>query len=106
MKYPNFYIEKKLWQKGFRYIAGVDEVGRGCFAGPVVAAAVAFDSKNQNYKLEVKIDDSKKLTAKQRERSAALKDIMAEMANTAKTNADGAKAANAIPKISCVTWQS
>jgi ribonuclease HII len=52
------------WSKGKRYIAGVDEAGRGPLAGPVVAAAVIFHS-------EVKIDgvnDSKKLSEKERER--------------------------------------
>jgi len=42
MSSPNFSFEKKLWKKGFKYIAGADEVGRGCFAGPVVASAVVF----------------------------------------------------------------
>ncbi|MBI4237340.1 MAG: ribonuclease HII [Deltaproteobacteria bacterium] len=32
--------ERAYWQRGLHYIAGVDEVGRGCLAGPVVAAAV------------------------------------------------------------------
>ncbi|MDQ7041599.1 MAG: ribonuclease HII [Rhodothermus sp.] len=32
--------EESCWQQGYRYVAGVDEVGRGCLAGPVVAAAV------------------------------------------------------------------
>lgn len=36
----NLLYEKELWDKNIRYVAGVDEVGRGCFAGPVVAAAV------------------------------------------------------------------
>ncbi|MFP3725816.1 ribonuclease HII [Priestia filamentosa] len=36
----NLKYESELWNKGIKYIAGVDEVGRGCFAGPVVAAAV------------------------------------------------------------------
>ena len=66
MTLPDFSFEKKLHKKGYKCIAGVDEVGRGCFAGPVVAAAVAF-APNQNYGSEVKINDSKKLTSKQRE---------------------------------------
>ena len=33
---------RKFWNKGLDYIAGVDEVGRGCLAGPVAAAAVVF----------------------------------------------------------------
>lgn len=34
--------EKELWNQGYRLVAGVDEVGRGCLAGSVVAAAVVF----------------------------------------------------------------
>lgn len=41
MAYPNFSFEKKLWRQDF-LVLGVDEVGRGAWAGPVVAAAVAF----------------------------------------------------------------
>jgi len=68
MKLPNFYFEKLLSRKGCKLIAGVDEVGRGCFAGPVVAGCAIFNK--QIYKsanLQIKIDDSKKLTEKQRE---------------------------------------
>lgn len=35
--------ELNLWQKGYKLIAGVDEVGRGCLAGPIVTAAVIWD---------------------------------------------------------------
>jgi ribonuclease HII len=52
---------------GFRLIAGVDEVGRGALAGPVVAAAVILDPERP---LPDGLDDSKKLTALQRERIA------------------------------------
>lgn len=45
--------------EGFRLIAGVDEVGRGCIAGPVVAAACILDPDR---KLPEGLDDSKKLT--------------------------------------------
>lgn len=61
---PNFFWEKKLLKAGFKIVAGLDEVGRGSFAGPIVAGAVAFA---RDQKLKVRIDDSKKLTAKQRE---------------------------------------
>lgn len=64
---PNFGYEKEVWERGFHSIAGVDEVGRGCFAGPVVAGAVVFDSKTRLSDIPVKIDDSKKLSAKRRE---------------------------------------
>lgn len=52
---------------GFRLIAGVDEVGRGALAGPVVAAAVILDPERP---LPDGLDDSKKLTARERERIA------------------------------------
>jgi len=62
---PNFSFEKALWKKGYKFIAGVDEVGRGCFAGPVVAGCVVFSHKP--YKLgNIRVDDSKKLSLKQR----------------------------------------
>ncbi len=37
---PDFAEEHVLWERGYRYVAGLDEVGRGCLAGPVTAAAV------------------------------------------------------------------
>ncbi len=39
---PTLTIETTLWQKGHRHICGLDEAGRGCLAGPVVAAAVVM----------------------------------------------------------------
>ncbi len=69
MKRPTFDYESKLWRQGVRHIAGVDEVGRGCFAGPVVAAAVimpeGFDATDQ-------IDDSKRILPKKREKLAKI----------------------------------
>lgn len=64
MVYPTLNIEKKLWAQGYSYIAGVDEVGRGAWAGPVVAAAVIFP-RNANPPSGIK--DSKLLTARKRE---------------------------------------
>jgi ribonuclease HII len=59
----HFTIEQKIWERGIEFIAGVDEAGRGPLAGPVVAAAVVFP---RGFWLEG-VDDSKKLSAKQRE---------------------------------------
>lgn len=42
MTRPTFEEEVSLWNQGFEYVIGADEVGRGAFAGPVVAAAVIF----------------------------------------------------------------
>lgn len=39
---PSFWEEQKLWDKGFEYVVGLDEVGRGSFAGSVVVGAVVF----------------------------------------------------------------
>ncbi len=55
--------ESNLWNKGKKYVAGLDEAGRGPLAGPVVAAAVVF-YKNPQISM---INDSKKLTAEVRE---------------------------------------
>jgi len=59
----NFSCERRLWRKGLKYVAGVDEVGRGPLAGPVVAAAVVFPPNVMLRGLE----DSKRLTPKKRE---------------------------------------
>ena len=60
--------EKALIAKGYRYIIGVDEVGRGPLAGPVVCAAVVMPLDENS--LIVGVDDSKKLSAKKREQLA------------------------------------
>ncbi|MFD2533267.1 ribonuclease HII [Gracilimonas halophila] len=36
-------FERRLWSEGYNHIVGLDEVGRGCLAGPVVAAGVIFE---------------------------------------------------------------
>ena len=65
---PDFCREEKLFKKGYKNIAGIDEAGRGPLAGPVVAAAIIF-SKNKllNKLLEIGIRDSKLLSPKKRE---------------------------------------
>jgi len=57
-------FEKIAYQEGYQVIAGVDEVGRGPLAGPVVAAAVILPPHYVN----TEIDDSKKLSAAKREK--------------------------------------
>src|SRR5664279_2205912 len=64
MTKPTFDEEQQLWKQGIKFIAGVDEVGRGCFAGPVVAAAVILP---QEFPRMYEINDSKRLPAKKRE---------------------------------------
>lgn len=59
---PNNYQEEHLREKGFKVICGLDEVGRGAWAGPLVAAAVIL---NKRY---YKLRDSKLLKSKDREK--------------------------------------
>lgn len=66
MKLPNFFFEKRLWEKSYKYVAGLDEVGKGSFAGPIVAGCVVFKPKTKIPK-DIHINDSKKLTSKKRE---------------------------------------
>lgn len=66
---PTLARESALWAKGCRYVAGLDEVGRGPLAGPVVAAAVVLP---QNAKIIAGLRDSKQMTARQRDRVAAV----------------------------------
>ena len=64
---PSFEEEKKLWKKGYQYVACLDEAGRGPLAGPVVAgAAVIIKFPIVNFPFS-RIMDSKKLTPKKRE---------------------------------------
>ena len=56
--------EKEYLAKGYKYICGIDEVGRGPLAGPVVTCAVIMDLN----KIVEGVDDSKKLSAKKREK--------------------------------------
>jgi ribonuclease HII len=67
MLLPTFEYENEKWNKGILCIAGVDEVGRGSFAGPVVAGCVVFTPVIREFPSEIIINDSKKLTVKQRE---------------------------------------
>jgi ribonuclease HII len=59
------YYERKFKKKGYEFIIGVDEAGRGPLAGPVVAAAVFL----RDFRFQNRIDDSKKLTPREREKA-------------------------------------
>lgn len=66
MTKPNFSFEKELWKKNIEFVIGIDEVGRGAFAGPLVAAGVVFPRiKRVNKKLKFlkEVNDSKLLKA-------------------------------------------
>ena len=64
----NLNFENEIWNSNYSYICGLDEVGRGCLAGPVYSGAVIL-KKDQNTTdvLFKKINDSKKLTQNSRE---------------------------------------
>ncbi len=65
--FPDLKFESTLWKKGVLQIAGIDEAGRGCWAGPVTAAAVILPA---NTAIEITlqgVNDSKKLKPNQRD---------------------------------------
>ncbi len=62
------HYERELAEKGYKYVCGVDEVGRGPLAGPVTCAAVIMRLDD----IIDGVDDSKKLTPKKRARLAEL----------------------------------
>lgn len=66
---PHFNFEKPLWEKDF-LVAGIDEVGRGSFAGPLVVAGVILtpitDASTLKFLLSFGINDSKLISAKKR----------------------------------------
>ncbi len=57
-----YLLEKRLWDEGFTRVMGLDEVGRGCLAGPVVASGVILKPNSQI----TGISDSKKINARKR----------------------------------------
>lgn len=72
MRRANFSFEQELWGDGLTVVAGVDEVGRGAWAGPLLAAAVVFPPE---VRLTFALYDSKLLTPKRRlELSEAIKE--------------------------------
>ncbi len=85
-----FDFEEQARIDGYQLIAGVDEVGRGCLAGPVVAAACILDPTKPVPK---GLNDSKKLTAKRRD------EITLELRESALAFAIGAVEADEIDEI-------
>jgi len=61
-----YTFEKKLWSEGYQRIMGLDEVGRGCLAGPVVASGVIFEAGTEI----AGVNDSKQLSLAEREKLA------------------------------------
>src|SRR3970282_1100143 len=66
---PTLKLERRFLAKGYHLIAGIDEAGRGAWAGPVVAAAVILPLDRRDLRAALRgVNDSKQLTARQRER--------------------------------------
>lgn len=65
---PSLAHERRLWRQGYRHVAGLDEAGRGAWAGPVVAAAVILPPDDPALLQELSgVRDSKMLSAARRE---------------------------------------
>lgn len=64
----NLLHERTLWSNGIKYIAGVDECGRGPFAGPVVACAIIMPVEHRIHRLT----DSKKISKSEHDNFAEL----------------------------------
>ena len=69
----DFWVERKIAERGFKIIAGIDEAGRGALFGPIVAASVVFPLsliKGEGEAWLKEINDSKLLSTRQRQRLA------------------------------------
>ena len=89
---PSFNEERDLISRGYRFIAGVDEVGRGALMGPVVAAAVILPVKfRASWRKEVR--DSKQLSPSAREK------LYDHILNKAVANAIGVVSHNEIDTL-------
>lgn len=63
---PTLEYEHQLWEEGFNVVAGLDEAGRGAWAGPVFAAAVVLPKDDRVLRLLDGVRDSKRMTPLQR----------------------------------------
>lgn len=63
---PDFSFETPLWERGFRYVAGIDEVGRGALAGPVAAAVLIFPPDLTISNQLIGMHDSKQMSPSRR----------------------------------------
>jgi ribonuclease HII len=71
--HPDLYFENKLWREGLRFVAGVDEAGRGALAGPVAAGAVVLPCDVPNLaNLLDGVNDSKVMSPAEREEKAEI----------------------------------
>ena len=66
-KFPSLYYEQNLWMTGFTQVAGIDEAGRGAWAGPVCAAVVVLPNDPGIIQSLAGVRDSKLMTPQARE---------------------------------------
>ncbi len=70
---PHLVLEQRLWNQGYKFVTGIDEAGRGAWAGPVVAAAVVLPTNDAQIERRLApVRDSKLLSAACREVCYAL----------------------------------
>jgi ribonuclease HII len=94
---PGLAFERAAWEQGHRLIVGIDEAGRGAWAGPVVAAAVVLPSVDDSLLARLSgVRDSKLLSAAQRER------CYGEIMMVARAVGVGSSAADEIDKVGIV----
>jgi len=93
MQSPHFKLETTLHAQGLPYIAGIDEAGRGAWAGPVVAAAVILPPAGPVVMPALQgVNDSKQLTPRRRET------LFAQISQTAVSVSVGVSSAGFIDK--------
>ncbi len=64
---PTLFFEEYLWKKGYKYVVGIDEAGRGAWAGCVAVGVVMFNQNDSSVKEKLNgVRDSKKLTSNER----------------------------------------
>lgn len=69
---PGLILEQAFWKQGLLLVAGVDEAGRGAWAGPVMAGAVILPNDPEIADRLAGVRDSKQMTARERERMAVV----------------------------------
>lgn len=67
---PSLLFERELWQSGIRFVAGLDEAGRGALAGPVAVGAVILPNDSHLSSTLTGVRDSKQMTPLERESAA------------------------------------
>src|SRR3989344_1454728 len=69
---PDLSFEEKLWQQGVKHIVGIDEVGRGSWAGPLVSAGVIL---SKDFEIPKGFAESKQISPTKRAQFAKIKQL-------------------------------